>query len=214
MRKEIKHVSFDLDGTLLNSHKTIFKTTLKTLEHLNIKGVIEEKKFYSMIGHHFINIFNDLQIVVPDIDQFIDIYKRFYFDFISESEILPGALEILGYLKGKRIPVSLLTTKNQEQAEKILKHFDLSGYFSFVMGRRNGIGYKPSAEPLLLICKKINVKPEESLIVGDTELDIMCGRNANSLTCAVTFGYRERNDLEVLKPDYIISDFAELKEIV
>ena len=82
------------------------------------------------------------------------------------------------------------------------------------MGRRNGIGHKPSAEPLLFICKEIDVKPEETLIIGDTELDILCGKSANALTCAVTYGYRTKENLEENKPDYIISELYELKDII
>ncbi|MEJ2618617.1 MAG: HAD-IA family hydrolase [Ignavibacteriaceae bacterium] len=192
----------------------MYKTTLKALNVLNIKAVIKEKEFNRMIGAHFINIFNELKIVVKDVNQFIDIYKGFYFDFIDDSKFYPGVIEILQYLQQKNIYISLLTTKSQDQAEKIIKHFNLDKYFNFIMGRRDGIGHKPSAEPLLFICKNIDVKPEETLIAGDTELDILCGKSANALTCAVTYGYRTKEILEEHKPDYTISDLLELKEIV
>jgi phosphoglycolate phosphatase len=214
VNKKIKHVTFDLDGTLVNSGSTIYKTTLKALNVLNINAVIKEKEFNRMIGAHFINIFNELKIVVKDVNQFIDIYKGFYFDFIDDSEFYPGVLDTLKYLKEKNILISLLTTKNQDQARKIIEYFDVQYYFNFIMGRRDGIGYKPSAEPLLFICKELGVKPEETLIVGDTELDIMCGKNANAATCAVTYGYRTKEKLEEQMPDYIISGLPELKKII
>lgn len=209
---KIKHISFDLDGTLVDSSRTIYKTTLKALNVLNIKTVIKEKEFNKLIGAHFINIFNDLKIVVKDVNQFIDIYKGFYFDFIDESEFYPGVTDILQYLKEKNIYISLLTTKNQDQAEKIIEYFNLQKYFNFIMGRRKEVGYKPSPEPLLFICKELNVKPEDTMIVGDTELDILCGKNANALTCSVTYGYRTKESLEEYKPDYFISDLIELKQ--
>ena len=208
---KIKHISFDLDGTLVNSGRTIYKSTLKALNSLNIKAAVDEKEFNQLIGAHFINIFNDLKITVKDVNQFIEIYKGFYFDFIDESEFYPGATEILQYLKEKNIYISLLTTKNQDQADKIIEYFNLRKYFDFIMGRRKDIGHKPSPEPLLFICKELNVKPEETMIVGDTELDILCGKDANALTCSVTYGYRTKDSLEQHKPDYIISDLSELK---
>ncbi len=58
----IKHICFDLDGTLVKSDTTIYKATLKTLEHLNIKGEIAEDKFIEMIGMHFIDIFEKFKI--------------------------------------------------------------------------------------------------------------------------------------------------------
>jgi phosphoglycolate phosphatase len=213
-KSKIKHITFDLDGTLINSASTIYKTTLKALKVLNINTVIKEKEFNLLIGYHFINIFNDLKISVKDVNQFIEIYKGFYFDFIDESEFYPGVIDILQYLQKKNLFISLLTTKNQDQAEKIIKHFDLQTCFDFIMGRRDGIEYKPSAEPLLFICRELNAKPEETLLIGDSELDILCGKNANALTCAVTYGYGTKENLKKQNPNYIISDLSELKEIV
>ena len=214
MVNKIKHVTFDLDGTLINSASTIYKTTLKALNVLNINAVIKEKEFNRMIGAHFINIFNEFKIVVKDFDQFIEIYKGFYFDFIDDSACYPGVLEILQYLQQKNIYISLLTTKSQDQAEKIVQHFNLDKYFNFIMGRRNGVGHKPSAEPLLFICRETGAEPEKTLMVGDTELDIICGKNANASTCAVTYGYRTKDKLKAEMPDYIISDLLRLKEII
>lgn len=214
MTYKIKHVSFDLDGTLINSSSTIYKATLKALKVLNINAVIKENEFNRMIGLHFINIFNNLKIVVKDLNQFINIYKRFYFDFIDDSEFYPGVIDILEYLREKNILISLITTKNQDQAEKIISYFNLTPYFNFIMGRRDDIGYKPSPEPLLFICKELNVKPAETMIVGDTELDILCGKSAEAPTCAVTYGYRTKDSIEEEKPDYIISNLPELKNII
>ena len=109
--KRIKHVCFDLDGTLIDSYQTIYKTTVRTLEHLNIKEPLLEIEFHKRIGHHFLHIFNDLNIPVTDIEEFIDIYKGYYFDFIDESLIYSGVEDILGKLKKERIKISLLTTK-------------------------------------------------------------------------------------------------------
>jgi phosphoglycolate phosphatase-like HAD superfamily hydrolase len=51
-------------------------------------------------------------------------------------------------------------------------------------------------------------------MVGDTEIDIQCGKNANIKTCAVSFGYRDRNVIEKENPDFIIDNLLDLKDIV
>jgi phosphoglycolate phosphatase len=106
--------------------------------------------------------------------------------------------------------VSLLTTKGQDQADRIIGHFHLTKYFSHIMGRRIGVPVKPSPEPLLLICKDLNVLPAESIITGDTELDIRCGISAKVKTCGVTYGYRTREVLVKENPDYIIEKITSL----
>lgn len=211
---KINHVCFDLDGTLVRSNKTIYKATLTALEILGTPGTIDEEKFNEMIGLHFIDIFNEFKVKLEDFEKFIDVYKSVYFDFINESELYPDVEEtLLSLYQLNHIKTSLLTTKGQDQAEKIIKHFGLAKYFDFIMGRRNGIAHKPSPEPLLYICKNVNVGAETSIIVGDTELDIICGKNAGAVTCGVTYGYRTKEFLLQNNPDYLIEEISEIKTI-
>jgi phosphoglycolate phosphatase len=211
---KIRHVCFDLDGTLIDSFKTIYLSTVFTLKELKIKQKIQENLFREKIGLHFVDIFDQMKIPVNDFDEFITIYKRFYMDFIDDSEIYPNVIEILNILCAEHIYISLLTTKGQQQANRIIEHFDLTKYFNYVMGRRNDIPHKPSSAPLLFICKELQIATKNTLMVGDTELDILCGKNAKAKTCAVTYGYRDENSLLKNNPDNIISDISELPELL
>jgi phosphoglycolate phosphatase/pyrophosphatase PpaX len=216
MRKKIpiKHICFDLDGTLVNSFDTILNATLKTLKQLNIGNSLIENDLRIRIGHHFSDIFKELKIDVADIEYFISIYKQNYFDFINQSELYPSIKKTLAELKKNKFFISLLTTKGQDQAEKIIEHFNLSDYFDHIMGRRIDMPVKPNPEPLIEICKTLKLKPEETLIVGDTELDIVCGKRAGSLTCAVTYGYREKESLLKEKADFYINSLNELMPLL
>ena len=210
----IKHICFDLDGTLVDSKITILKSTLETLKTLNIETTLQEDKFFKMIGMHFVDIFNEFKIDVPDFNKFISIYKSLYFNFIDESIPFPGAAEVLNHFTEKGTKISLLTTKAQDQADKIVDHFGFRGDLSYVMGRRNGVAHKPSAEPLLIICDELEIPPSETLMVGDTELDINCGKNAGALSCGVSYGYRTEENLKEFNPDLLINDIRELKYLL
>ena len=82
------------------------------------------------------------------------------------------------------------------------------------MGRREGIAYKPSAEPLLIICNELEVDPKDTMIVGDTELDILCGKNAGAITCGVSYGYRTEESLKANNPDYLVNEISEIKSLM
>jgi phosphoglycolate phosphatase-like HAD superfamily hydrolase len=82
------------------------------------------------------------------------------------------------------------------------------------MGRRPGIAHKPSPEPLLKICNDLNINPVKALIVGDSEMDVQCGKNAGIKTCAVTYGYRTTEELEKSQPDFLIDNIMELEQII
>jgi phosphoglycolate phosphatase-like HAD superfamily hydrolase len=210
----IKHICFDLDGTLVDSKATILKSTMETLKQLNIKASIPEDNFTKMIGMHFIDIFNEFKINVPDFNKFISVYKSLYFNFIDDSIPYPGAAEVLKHFNANGIKTSLLTTKAQDQADKIIDHFGFRENLSYVMGRRNSIAHKPSAEPLLIICDKLGIQPSETLMVGDTELDINCAKNAGALSCGAAYGYRTEENLKKYNPDFLIYDINELKNLL
>lgn len=214
MIAKIKHICFDLDGTLVDSHKTIFNSTIKSLADLNIPNNLNEDVFKDKIGMHFVDIFEDMNVPVTDFEEFIQVYKNNYFLFIDDSQLYPDTVKTLEHLNKNSLKISLLTTKAQDQADKILAHFNIAKYFDFIMGRRNGVAHKPSAEPLLMICAGLKVTPEESLIVGDTEMDIQCGQNANTKTCAITHGYRSEESIQKHLPDFIVKDLNELKELL
>jgi phosphoglycolate phosphatase len=211
---KIKHVCFDLDGTLIDSFRTIYLATIFSLKELKIKNKIQENIFREKIGLHFVDIFEQMGIPVNDFDEFITIYKKLYLNFIDDSKIYPNVIETLDFLCAENIFVSLLTTKVQDQAEKITECFDLTKYFNYVMGRRDNIPHKPSGEPLLFICKELAVEAENTLMVGDTELDISCGKNAKAKTCVVTYGYRNENFLLKSEPDHIITNISKLSEVI
>ena len=111
----IKCIVFDLDGTLVKSHKTIYKSTVKTLEKLNLQTNLDEYKFYNLLGHHFADIFEECNIEVPDVEYFIKIYKSIYFDFINDSHLYDNAISLFKELKKRKIKTGLLTTKGHDQ---------------------------------------------------------------------------------------------------
>lgn len=210
MNISFSHICFDLDGTLVNSGKTILKSTVASLQELGIKTEIDEDTFVNLIGLHFNDIFSYLKIDIESFDHFISIYKKKYFDYIDLSLLYEDAKEILDYLSGKNTKLSLLTTKSQDQADRIINHFNLRNNFDYVMGRREGIAHKPSPEPLQIICNELDISLEDTLMVGDTELDIRCGKNAGAKTCAVLHGYRTEEQLKEEQPDWIIASLREL----
>ncbi len=206
----IKHFCFDLDGTLVDSNQTIYNATAHTLDKLGINFNVDEIEFASMIGKHFVDIFAAFDIKVPDFEKFIGIYKENYFLQMEYSHLYPGVEKTLTAIKNQGAKISLLTTKVQDQADRIIDYFNLSKYFDLVMGRRDGIAHKPSAEPLIIICKELNIDVNKTLMVGDTELDIQCGKNAGAKTCGVLYGYRTKELLEVENPEYLVNSIEDI----
>lgn len=207
-------VVFDLDGTLTDSSTTIYKSTHRTFRELGMDYTIEKPQLDSRIGAHFQEIFDDLHIDVGNVEDFIHIYKGFYFDYLPETTLYDGVEEVLLHLKKLNRKTALLTTKAQDQTEKILHAFKLDVHFDLIMGRRPGLAVKPSAEPLQYIMRELLTTPEQTLMVGDSELDIRCGKNAGAYTAAVTYGYRTKELLRNEHPDFLVDKITGLIEII
>jgi HAD superfamily hydrolase (TIGR01549 family) len=210
----IKLVVFDLDGTLISSHETIYKCTVEALRRVNVNNLLPEKEFYGMIGLHFEDIFEKFGFKVPDFEEFISIYKSLYFTYVDSSAKYKGVDEVINRLGQRNIKIGLLTTKAQDQAELLLKHFQLYDKFDYVMGRRAGLGHKPAPEPLWKICEDLKIKVEETMIVGDSELDVECGKNSGAISCAVTYGYRTKEELHKSQPNFVIDNILDVDYIV
>jgi HAD superfamily hydrolase (TIGR01549 family) len=206
----LTHYCFDMDGTLVDSNKTIYNATTITLTKLGIKHKIDENEFSKKIGQHFNDIFNAFDVVVPDFEEYIKLYKQIYMEQMGHSKLYSDVKNVLVELKNRGNKISLLTTKAQDQAEKIIDYFGLNNYFNLIMGRRDGVAHKPSPEPLQMICKELNVEINQTLMIGDTELDIQCGKNTGSFTCGVLYGYRTKELIEIEKPDFIIGSMQEI----
>lgn len=209
--KNYELIVFDLDGTLMKSDTTIYNTMIETLKLLDIKANIPYQKFINFIGYHFKDIFEYFDIKIDDLDYLIDVYKKNYYKNLKDTELYPGVKDLLKSLKDYDIKTAILTTKAQDQLEKIIDYFELNNYFDLLLGRRDGMQIKPDPQPLLWIIKELNVDNKKALMVGDTELDIQCGTRANVDTCYLEYGYGKLNGIE---PKYKFQNILQILEIL
>ena len=70
---------------------------------------------------------------------------------------------------------------------------------------------KPNPDMINLILEELNISKEDTLVLGDTESDIMMSNNANCKSCYVCHEGKAKEDVLQLKPDYVIYSFNELK---
>ena len=72
---------------------------------------------------------------------------------------------------------------------------------------------KPSPKAIHNSIQNYNLNPDTCVMIGDTEIDIQTAKAANITSIAVTYGYRSKEELETLNPDYTINNLNELLKI-
>ncbi len=127
--------------------------------------------------------------------------------------LIPGVDEMLKQLHG-RYPMSVVSARDERSTLNFLEQFDLVKYFDFIITGQSAKYTKPYPDPVLLAAQKMNVTPENCLMIGDTTVDIRAGKAAGAQTVGVLCGFGEEPELRRLGADVIIQDTSKLTELL
>ncbi|MDE3056884.1 MAG: HAD-IA family hydrolase [Bacteroidota bacterium] len=212
----IKNIIFDVDGTLLDSKRDIAGAQLWVLRQLGVDRYSAED-LYPHIGKTLQETFS---LLLPrglhrHIPEAAVMYRDYYRPrALDHTTLFPGVKETVEILHHKRINLATATTKSSETTTKVLQHFGIAQYFSQIQGTDDGIPHKPDPYIIRKVLKEQKWKKEETLMTGDTDRDIFCGKNAGVAVCGVTFGTFNEDQMHALHPDFIIQSFPQLLTLV
>jgi len=214
---KFKGIIFDLDGTLVNSLEDIADSINKVLQDLNYPTHSYDV-FQYFIGSGLRNTVFEALPVSNNNDEQIDICFERMVKGYSESCTLKtkpyeGIIELLDYLVSQNIKLAVFSNKADELTKKIVKAI-FPDYFSDVVGLSTEALKKPNPFEALAISKKWNLKPEEILFVGDSDIDMQTAVNANMFPVGVTWGYRTEEELKNSGAKVVVNKAPELLEIL
>jgi phosphoglycolate phosphatase len=208
----IKLILFDLDGTLVDTVRDITDALNYAL------GICGSKSFTvdqtrKLVGEGLTRLMEkalgEEKAGLKDtvMKRFLDYYSAHITD---NSSLYPYVGEILRKLAGFKKAV--ISNKREYLSVKLLEKLDILKYFDLVVGSDTAPERKPSPVPVIYALSKLEVKPREAVIIGDSNYDIEAGRKAGIMTVAVTHGYGEKRYL--LGADYKIDSFKDLALIL
>lgn len=203
-KNEIKLLVFDLDGTLIDSKKDICVAVNLTLTNLG-EDAISEEVIADYVGTGIQPLLH--KVFEPKgeklLNQALEDFKVHYSqNLTTHTRLFPKMTDVLEHYQS--IPKAILTNKSNAFMTPILEKLELEQYFRKSYGRTSFPTQKPDAGPLLAIAKEFQVEPKNIVMIGDTDVDMMAGKNAKTQTCAVLFGYGHNDQLAELKPDFIV----------
>lgn len=211
--KYVDLIIFDLDGTLVDSREDIADAVNHTLRQLGIREKSPEE-VSSYIGTGVKDLIKKSLGEKEHIaDRALSLFEAYYRKHSTDKSVLyAGVLDILEHYGDKR--KAIVTNRNYEFAVNTLKALGIYDYFENITGGDNLGCVKPSSCPLDDTVHKLKTGKSKTIMIGDMYIDILAGKRAGVLTCAVTYGIGKKEDILKSKPDFIIDSITELKKII
>ncbi|MHC1600040.1 MAG: HAD family hydrolase [Candidatus Methanospirareceae archaeon] len=190
--RKIDAILFDLDGVLINSFESWYQAFNAMLmaygkEEMG-RGEFTEKCWGPDLKHNLDALNLDEEAGKYCINEQLKL--------IEFIELFPGVKEVLSRVREEyKLKVGLVTNTPKRNVHRILEHFHLSNYFDVILTGNDVRRGKPDAEIVITACERLNVKPEHTILVGDTETDFQAGKAAGCLVIGV--GAKSTGDVHI-----------------
>ena len=214
----IRLLVFDLDGTLIDSKKDLALSVNAMRKWKNLPRLPDET-IASYVGQGVPALIRRalangaISGVTEEAVQeatafFLDYYRAHMLD---NTVAYDGVREALEELKDRKLAV--LTNKPVAFSRAILAGLKLADYFAFVYGGNSFEQKKPDPVGVIKLMTDTGALPRETVMVGDSDTDVLTGRNAGVWTCGVTYGLGSHT-LERAAPDVLVGDLRELSRLL
>ncbi len=218
--KNIQLIMFDLDGTLVDSAPGLTQAVDAMLVELGHPAAGIDKVRH-WIGRGALSL---VQFALADakacpVDNLTDTesskalacyQKHYQLNCKSGSVLYPGAKECLEALKQRGYRLAVVTNKTGRFVPPILQDQGIDGLIELIVAGDTCSDQKPQPGMLLHSLKHFSLKPEQALMVGDSEHDINAAKAAQVATVAVSYGYNHGRCVSEFAPDGIIDSLLEL----
>jgi len=206
----IQLVIFDLDGTLVDSKKDLALSVNAVRERMGL-GPLSDDLIASYVGQGVTVLVRRAlseQTTDEEVEKAVQIFLQHYrLHMLDNTTTYPGVRDVLEELRTRKLTV--LTNKPVNFSREMLTRLGIADYFSFIYGGNSFDQKKPSPVGVKRLIRDLGVTPRRTLMVGDSETDVLTGRNAGVWTCGVTYGFGAHT-LEDALPDLVLDDLRDL----
>ncbi len=214
-KKKKPAVIFDLDGTVLDTADTIINSFVEVFKKHKPELVLTEEDKVSFLGP---TLWESFKKYAPelDTDMLVEEYRVVNRRMHDEGMIKPinNVPELLEYLKNEGYKMGIASSKQTETCLRGLSICKLEDYFDTIVGVDKVEKPKPDKETLVKAYQALGHSMDNCIYVGDSGSDIECARNAGVYAIAYVSDELKRQELIDSKPNQIIEDMIELKEVL
>lgn len=208
---------FDMDGTLLDTLADIAKACNYALFDGGFP-VHEEEKYKAFVGRGPIYL---IEMALPEharvettISRTRQVFEEYYVKHSQDlTKPYDDTLDMLRAVRGAGIRSVIYSNKPQIGVLPLAEAF-FGGLYDLAIGFRDGIPPKPEPDTGLEIMRRFGAAADETVYIGDSDVDMRTAKNIGAYAVGVTWGFRTRADLESNGADVIIDKMSELTKII
>jgi phosphoglycolate phosphatase len=213
----LKLLVFDLDGTLIDSAQDLCNSVNATLANFG-RSPLQDEIIAGYIGNGALTLVRrafSMDDGTDPNDELLSQAYKFFLDYYREHKLdytyaYEGVLEALDALHkvhdqpdAPKRAMAVLTNKPVRPARAICDALGLSPYFQNIYGGNSFSTKKPDPEGLYALMTEAGARPDETVMIGDSQVDVLTARNAGAWSIGCTFGLAP-GSLEVIPPDILV----------
>jgi phosphoglycolate phosphatase len=223
---------FDLDGTLIDSRLDLIHSVNATMRHIG-RPELDGNLIASYVGDGAPTLVrralgdtdgngnhSDHEATFrAALDYFLGYYRLHKLDHTTVYEGIPETLASLAAASNGAPPngahrlMAVLSNKPVNPSRDIVRALALGDFFVHVYGGNSFATKKPDPLGVQTLLRETGVSAEEALMIGDSSIDVLTGRNAGLWTCGVTYGFAPHS-LQDVPPDVLVESPRELGDLL
>jgi phosphoglycolate phosphatase len=219
--KKPQMILIDVDGTLVDSVPDLAYCVDEMLLQLDMpqRGELAVRHWVGngverLVKRALLNQLDgepDEQLYAKALPIFRDLYAE---NTSVRSHLYDGVQEGMDYMRDAGYRLGCVTNKAAEFTLPILRDLWIADYFEVTICGDDTARKKPDPLPLLTAAERMSVKPENSMMLGDSQSDVKAARAAGFQIICMSYGYNHGEDIRSFDPDAVIDSFTELKQFI
>jgi len=209
-------VIFDLDGTLVDTAVDVHISLNLALEEMGLPHIsMETAKLAIGPGPADFIKYVLGEANLSRKDEIRRLFRSIYRQRCTDhAQLFEGIGEVLETLQEANVKLAVATNKARASTDFILHALEIDSFFHRTITRNEVENPKPHPDMILKLCSDLEISPQKTMMVGDTDNDILAAQAAGVKSCVARWGYSHHMDQLIAMADYALSQPAELLECV